>query len=206
MAYKFPTQTVDNLKEEYDAIIVGSGGTGLAAAIQAHQYGLNVAILEKNSFLGGNTMRASSGMNAAESIVQARLGINDSMQKFYDETLKGGGYMNDREMLHYFVEHAPLAIAWLEDLGIKVDDLTITGGMSKKRTHRPSSMAPIGAFLVNNLLKLADERHIPIFIDSKVTNLLQDKDKKITGVEVNKEHQVRAKAVLLATGGSKYCF
>ncbi|MDU1022044.1 MAG: FAD-dependent oxidoreductase, partial [Lactobacillus paragasseri] len=60
MAYKFPTQTVDNLKEEYDAIIVGSGGTGLAAAIQAHQYGLNVAILEKNSFLGGNTMRASS--------------------------------------------------------------------------------------------------------------------------------------------------
>lgn len=201
MAYKFPTQTVDNLKEEYDAIIVGSGGTGLAAAIQAHQYGLNVAILEKNSFLGGNTMRASSGMNAAESIVQARLGINDSMQKFYDETLKGGGYMNDREMLHYFVEHAPLAIAWLEDLGIKVDDLTITGGMSKKRTHRPSSMAPIGAFLVNNLLKLADERHIPIFIDSKVTSLLQDKDKKITGVEVNKEHQVRAKAVLLATGG-----
>ena len=146
MAYKFPTQTVDNLKEEYDAIIVGSGGTGLAAAIQAHQYGLNVAILEKNSFLGGNTMRASSGMNAAESIVQARLGVNDSMQKFYDETLKGGGYMNDREMLHYFVEHAPLAIAWLEDLGIKVDDLTITGGMSKKRTHRPSSMAPIGAF------------------------------------------------------------
>lgn len=201
MAYKFPIQTVDNLKEEYDAIIVGSGGTGLAAAIQAHQYGLNVAILEKNSFLGGNTMRASSGMNAAESIVQARLGVNDSMQKFYDETLKGGGYMNDREMLHYFVEHAPLAIAWLEDLGIKVDDLTITGGMSKKRTHRPSSMAPIGAFLVNNLLKLADERHIPIFIDSKVTSLLQDKDKKITGVEVNKEHQVRAKAVLLATGG-----
>lgn len=201
MAYKFPTQTVDNLKEEYDALIVGSGGTGLAAAIQAHQYGLNVAILEKNSFLGGNTMRASSGMNAAESIVQARLGVNDSMQKFYDETLKGGGYMNDREMLHYFVEHAPLAIAWLEDLGIKVDDLTITGGMSKKRTHRPSSMAPIGAFLVNNLLKLADERHIPIFIDSKVTNLLQDKNKKITGVEVNNERRIRAKAVLLATGG-----
>ena len=180
MAYKFPTQTLDNLKKDYDAIIVGSGGTGLAAAIQAQQYGLNVAILEKNNFLGGNTMRASSGMNAAESIVQARLGVNDSMQKFYDETLKGGGYMNDREMLHYFVEHASLAIAWLEDLGIKVDDLTITGGMSKKRTHRPSSMAPIGAFLVNNLLKIADEKNIPIFTGAKVTELLQDADKKLT--------------------------
>ena len=49
MAYKFPTQTLDNLKKDYDAIIVGSGGTGLAAAIQAQQYGLNVAILEKNN-------------------------------------------------------------------------------------------------------------------------------------------------------------
>ena len=201
MAYKFPTQTLDNLKKDYDAIIVGSGGTGLAAAIQAQQYGLNVAILEKNNFLGGNTMRASSGMNAAESIVQARLGVNDSMQKFYDETLKGGGYMNDREMLHYFVEHAPLAIAWLEDLGIKVDDLTITGGMSKKRTHRPSSMAPIGAFLVNNLLKIADEKNIPIFTGAKVTELLQDADKKINGVEINNDLKVNAKAVLLATGG-----
>ena len=146
-------------------------------------------------------MRASSGMNAAESIVQARLGVNDSMQKFYDDTLKGGGYLNDREMLHYFVEHAPLAIAWLEDLGIKVDDLTITGGMSKKRTHRPSSMAPIGAFLVNNLLKIAAENNIPIFTDAKVTKLLQDDNKKITGVEVNNDRQVKAKAVLLATGG-----
>ena len=45
MGYKFPTQTVDKLQKEYDTIIVGSGGTGLAAAIQAQQYGLNVAIL-----------------------------------------------------------------------------------------------------------------------------------------------------------------
>lgn len=102
MGYKFPTQTVDKLQKGYDAIIVGSGG-GIVP-IQAQQYGLNVAILRKEWLLGGNTMRASSGMNAAESIVQARLGVNDSMQKFYDETLKGGGYMNDREMLHYFVK------------------------------------------------------------------------------------------------------
>ena len=201
MGYKFPTKTTDELAKSYDAIIVGSGGTGLAAAIQAQQYGLKVAILEKNAFLGGNTMRASSGMNAAESIVQSRLGVNDTMQSFYDETLKGGGYMNDREMLHYFVEHAPLAIAWLEDLGIKVDDLTITGGMSKKRTHRPSSMAPIGAFLVNNLLKLADERNIPIFTGAKVTKLLQNEAREIIGVEVNDKQEIGAKAVLLATGG-----
>lgn len=199
--FVFPTQSADQLDDSYDVVIIGSGGTGLAAAIQAHQYGLNVAILEKNAKLGGNTTRASSGMNAAESVVQARLGVTDSMDTFYQETLKGGGYMNDRDMLHFFVEHAPLAISWLEDLGIKVDDLTVTGGMSKKRTHRPSSMAPIGAFLVTNLLKLAADRKIPIFNESKVTKLLKNENKEIVGVEVNDAKKVTAKAVLLATGG-----
>lgn len=199
--FVFPTQSIAQLNDSYDAVIVGSGGTGLAAAIQAQQYGLSVAVLEKNEKLGGNTTRASSGMNAAESVVQARLGVNDSMGTFYQETLKGGGYMNDRDMLHFFVEHAPLAISWLEDLDIKVDDLTVTGGMSKKRTHRPSSMAPIGAFLVTNLLKLAAKRNIPIFNESKVTKLLKNEDGEIVGVEVNGFKKVNSKAVLLATGG-----
>ena len=199
--FVFPTQSADHLSDSYDLVIIGSGGTGLSAAIQAQQYGLNVAILEKNEKLGGNTTRASSGMNAAESVVQARLGVADSMDTFYQETLKGGGYMNDRDMLHFFVEHAPLAISWLEDLGIKVDDLTVTGGMSKKRTHRPASMAPIGAFLVTNLLKLAADKNIPIFNESKVTKLLKSENGEIVGVEVNGAKKVNAKAVLLATGG-----
>ena len=67
--------------------------------------------------------------------------------------------------------------------------------------HHRLSMAPIGAFLVNNLLKIAAENNIPIFTDAKVTKLLQDDNKKITGVEVNNDRQVKAKAVLLATGG-----
>lgn len=199
--FVFPTQSADQLEDSYDAVIIGSGGTGLSAAIQANQYGLNVAVLEKNEKLGGNTTRASSGMNAAESVVQARLGVNDSIDTFYQETLKGGGYMNDREMLRFFVDHAPLAISWLEDLGIKVDDLTVTGGMSKKRTHRPASMAPIGAFLVTNLLKNAADKNIPIFNESKVTDLIQDDQGKIIGVKVNDSKIVKAKAVLLATGG-----
>lgn len=53
------------LKNKYDAIIVGSGGTGLTAALQARELGLNVVILEKNGKTGGNTSRASSGMNAS---------------------------------------------------------------------------------------------------------------------------------------------
>lgn len=72
MAEKFtftPTALAD-LKPNYDVVIIGSGGAGLTAAIQAHELGLNPVILEKMSKIGGNTTRASSGMNAAETNVQ----------------------------------------------------------------------------------------------------------------------------------------
>ena len=80
---------VKELKNKYDAIIIGSGGTGLTAALQAHELGLNVVVLEKNEKTGGNTSRASSGMNASESLVQLDEGIIDNNQDFYNETLKG---------------------------------------------------------------------------------------------------------------------
>ncbi len=95
--------------------------------------------------LGGNTNRASSGMNAAETNIQLKHHVVDSYEEFYAETLKGGGNKNNTELLKYFTEHAALAIDWLSDHDIHLDDITITGGMSKMRTHRPSSMAPIGA-------------------------------------------------------------
>ena len=72
------------LKNKYDAIIVGSGGTGLTAALQARELGLNVVILEKNGKTGGNTSRASSGMNASESLVQLDEGIIDNNRDFFD--------------------------------------------------------------------------------------------------------------------------
>ncbi len=192
------------LSDSYDAIIVGSGGTGLSAAIQAKELGLNVAILEKEEKLGGNTNRASSGMNAAETNVQLMHGIVDDKEDFFKETLKGGGLLNDREMLRYFVDHAPLAIDWLKDHDIELTDVTITGGMSKKRTHRPASMAPIGGFLVQNLLKVARKEQIPIFNKVKVIAVLQDDDKKVDGVKVvidGTPKEIHAKAVLLASGG-----
>ena len=128
---QFQTTPVSQLADSYDAVIVGSGGTGLAAAIQAHELGMNVAVLEKKEQLGGNTNRASSGMNAAETNVQLKHGIIDNINDFYRETYKDGGKLNDKDMLGFFVVHSPLAIDWLADHGIKLEDVTITGGMSK---------------------------------------------------------------------------
>ena len=205
MADKFtftPTALAD-LKPNYDVIIIGSGGAGLTAAIQAHELGLKPVILEKMPKIGGNTTRASSGMNAAETNVQLHHHIVDSFGDFYGETLKGGGGMNNQALLKFFTEHSALAIDWLADHGIKLDDLTITGGMSVMRTHRPSSMAPIGGFLVTELLKQVAAAQLPLFTDIKVDELIVDAD-KISGVKATTADgavTITAGAVLLATGG-----
>ena len=192
------------LKNKYDAIIVGSGGTGLTAALQARELGLNVVILEKNGKTGGNTSRASSGMNASESLVQLDEGISDNNRDFYEETLKGGGLLNDRAMLKYFVNHSALAISWLMKYGVRLTDLTITGGMSVKRAHRPGSMEPVGFYLTSHLTNQVEKAGVDIFTGARVTKLLQDRSGKVNGVEVETDDGVKtikAKAVLLATGG-----
>lgn len=201
---KFQPTSVGKLENDYDVVIIGSGGTGLSAAIQANELGMKVAVLEKEEELGGNTNRASSGMNAAETNVQLHHGVIDNVADFYHETYKDGGRLNDKDMLGYFVYHTAPAIDWLADHDIKLDDITITGGMSKKRTHRPASMAPIGGFLVKSLLEVVAQEDIPVFNKTKVTKLRRADDGRVNGVEVNADgitKVINAKAVILATGG-----
>ena len=204
MAEKFvfePTK-IEQLKDNYDVVIIGSGGAGLTSAIQAYELGLSPVILEKMDKLGGNTTRASSGMNAAETYVQLNHKIVDSFEEFYNETFIGGGKQNNPELLKFFTEHGALAIDWLAQHDIKLDDLTISGGMKTMRTHRPSSLAPIGGYLVTELLKYIAKYQIPLFDNVKVTDLLTENG-HITGVKAmaDKEFQINAKAVVLATGG-----
>ncbi|MFC6253729.1 flavocytochrome c [Secundilactobacillus hailunensis] len=206
MAEKFHFQptSLTRLRKHYDVIVIGSGAAGMTAAIQAHELGLKPVILEKMDKLGGNTNRASSGMNAAETNVQLQHHVVDSYQEFYDETLKGGGGKNNTELLKYFSEHAALAIDWLADHDIILDELTITGGMSKMRTHRPHSLAAIGGFLVTELLKQVQKARIPLFAGLKVTELTTDDEGKVTGVRATTGKQsgpLTADAVVLAAGG-----
>lgn len=201
--FRFEPTPLDQLQSHYDVVIVGSGGTGLTSAIRAHELGLSPVVLEKMPQLGGNTTRASSGMNAADTEVQRKHHIKDTVASFYHDTFVGGGEQNNPELLKYFTENGADAIDWLMKHGIVLDDLTITGGMSTMRTHRPSSMAPIGGYLVTELLKLADKAELPIFTEMHVDRLLTTGD-AVTGVEVttgDETHTITADAVVLATGG-----
>ena len=191
-------------EKNYDVVVIGSGGAGLAAAIEAHDKGASVIIIEKMPIIGGNTNKASAGMNAAETKFQAKAGIKDKKEWFYNETLKGGKNKNNPELLHYFVEHAPDAINWLDAKGIELNNLTTTGGMSVDRTHRPESGAAVGGFLISGLVKNINQRDIEVMLDTSVTDI-EFADGKVKAVSTIDEDgntkRVNTKAVIVATGG-----
>jgi len=193
-----------NAPQNYDVVIVGSGGAGLAAAIQAHDEGARVVIIEKMPTIGGNTIKASVGMNAAETGFQKLKGIEDSKELFYEETLKGGQFKNNPVLLREFVDLAPEAIEWLADKGIELNDITITGGMSIDRTHRPADRSAVGGFLISGLVKNINSRNIEVLLETSVAEILYENG-AVAGVKVVDEYNdsriLNAKSVIVATGG-----
>ncbi|NPE53444.1 flavocytochrome c [Dickeya dadantii] len=190
--------------QRYDVVVIGSGGAGLAAAIQACDDGARVLIVEKMSSIGGNTIKASVGMNAAGTRFQKIKGIVDDKQRFYEETLKGGKLKNNPDLLKRFVEGAPMAIEWLAERGIELNDITITGGMSVDRTHRPADGSAVGGFLISGLVKNINKRNIDVMLETSVVDIVHEAG-AITGVQVlNEDHEqltIATKGVVVATGG-----
>lgn len=77
------------LNQEADVVVVGTCGAGLTSAIVAAQAGKSVIVVEKTPGMGGNTNRATGGMNAAETHYQKEQGITDSAKVFAEDTMKG---------------------------------------------------------------------------------------------------------------------
>ncbi|MBP2115348.1 flavocytochrome c [Paenibacillus silagei] len=194
----------DQLKDKYDIVIVGAGGAGMSAALEAKAAGMNPVILEKMPVAGGNTTKSSSGMNASQTKFQKEQGIEDSNELFYEETLKGGHDTNNKELLHFFVDQSAGAIDWLDSIGIRLNNITITGGMKEKRTHRPEDGSAVGQYLVAGLVRNVQEQGIPLFVNADVKELTVQ-DGKVNGVKVlfnqADDKTISAAAVIVTTGG-----
>lgn len=188
----------------YDVVVLGSGGAGLAAAIQASDRDASVLIVEKMPSLGGNTIKASVGMNAAGTRFQKMQGINDCKEKFYHESLKGGKGMNNPALLRSFVDNAAEAIEWLADRNIVLNDITITGGMSIDRTHRPADRSAVGGFLISGLVRNINQREIDVMLDTDVIEILMENG-AVSGLQVKNDDgevlTIHTKSLVVATGG-----
>lgn len=186
-----------------DVVIIGAGGAGMTAAITVKQAGLDVVILEKMPMVGGNTTKATGGMNAAETKYQAEQGIEDSVQTFIDDTMTGGYEVNDPELVKVMAESSADAVEWLETINAPLPKVSFSGGAANARIHAPEDGSGVGGYLVNAFSEQLKELEIPVYLDTEVTEILME-DGKAVGVKAeskNADYTINAKAVVLATGG-----
>jgi fumarate reductase flavoprotein subunit len=186
---------------DFDVVVVGAGGSGMAAALTAKANGVSkLIVLEKELFNGGNTNFSSSGMNASETKFQKEQGIEDSNELFVKDTYKGGKEIGKMDLIEHLCDNSAEAIEWLESIGIVLDNITLTGGSSVKRCHRPTDGSAVGKTLVPKLSAALEADSITVENQVKVAKILV-KDGTVTGVETEDGNTYNAKAVVLTTGG-----
>ncbi|MBE5996795.1 MAG: flavocytochrome c [Lachnospiraceae bacterium] len=186
-----------------DIVIIGAGGAGMTAAINATQAGKKVILLEKMPYAGGNTTKATGGMNAAETHYQEEQGIEDSVEVFVEDTMKGGHDLNDRDLVTIMAQNSSSAIDWLDSIGAPLPKVSFSGGATNKRIHAPEDGSGVGAFLVTRFLNKIDELGIDVMYNTTATSLMT-LDGKVTGVMAegpDAYYTIHSKAVILATGG-----
>ena len=190
---------------ECDIVIIGAGGAGLTAATEAASKGAKVLVLEKMAIVGGNSNFSTGGINACYTKEQERLGIKDSKEVFYNDTMRGGQYLNDPNLVRTLIDNSAAMVEWLQTpmIGADLSDVGAFGGATNKRIHRPKGGGAIGAHIIPLLQKAALKQGAEIRLNNKVIDILSNNG-RACGVKVayaGGEYTVRAKAVIVATGG-----
>lgn len=188
---------------EADVIVVGGGGAGLAAAVEAADHGARVVLLEKNKELGGTTGMSIGAYTAANTHLQRRKGIHDSIEAL-DEDLRliaGEKLQWDNPQLRSILVHELTStMQWLEKLGI-----TFVGPFpeGRHRVPRMHSAVPSGKAYIVMLTRAARRRRVRIVCSARVTELVKDGSGRVCGVSVEGPGPTRFSAtrgVILAAG------
>lgn len=189
-----------------DVVVIGGGGSGLATAIAAYQAGAKkVIVIEKLGYLGGSTNVSEGALNAVDPKRQGKQGIEDSFEKFYDQTMKGGHNKGNPELVKYLTQNSMKSVEWLESMGVKFkDEIGTATGALWQRSHYPAT--PSGNTYIRSFEQVIKDTNgaIQVLTDTAATDLLQDKG-RITGVTAKHFDQkviLNAKdGVVIATGG-----
>ena len=197
---------LSKLDFDTDVLIIGAGGAGTSAALMASQAGAKVIMATKLRHGDANTMMAEGGIQGATQEC-------DSPFYHYLDTIGGGHFTNQPDLVAALAHDAPLSIAWLEALGMmfnKLPDGRMSvrhfGGSCRKRMHSSGDMT--GAEIMRVLRDEARNRanKITTLEFCPAVELLLDEDGKCAGailynMETREFFIARAKAVIIATGG-----
>jgi flavocytochrome c len=201
--------------QEPDAIVVGAGLAGLAATLHILDRGGHVVLLEKEHSLGGNSAKASSGMNGC-CLDKETAWNGDSLESFYNDTLKSAGTSAQLPLIDTLTKESARAVQWLSTRAkVDLSLLAQLGGHAHKRTHRPNN-GMVGAEIIfamqREVKKYLNTGQLTVHMDTRVTKLVYEttsndndssdgssgsKTIRVTGVEtqssmIDKNHGARA--------------
>merc|ERR1719229_1834787 len=171
MACNFPTDLV---------VVVGGGLAGVSACNTVVENGGRTVLIDKSSFCGGNSTKATSGINGAATRTQKSKGIEDSTDLFTKDTLKGGA--KKPELAKVLCGNSGPDVDWLvEKFNLDLSLVARLGGHSQPRTHRGKERFPgmtITYALIQMVEKIAEkDSHIArIITKARATKLLYEKD------------------------------
>ena len=194
------------ITHEHDVVIIGAGGAGLRAAVEASAAGAKVAVITKSLLGKAHTVMAEGGVAAAMGNVDDR----DSWRVHFADTMRGGQYLNNWRMAELHAKEAPARVRELEAWGA-LFDRTSDGRILQRNFggHRYPRLAHVGDRTGLEMIRTLQDHGIHLgldmFMEYTVVKLLKDGD-RIAGAfgydrERGRFHLFRAKAIVLATGG-----
>ncbi len=187
--------------KQTDVVVVGSGMSGMSAAIEVASQGAKVVLLEKQAVLGGNT-NVAEGMFAAESPLQKEMGITGVDQEgLLRAEFEFSNYKVDGNLWKNVMSHSGEDIQWLLDMGVKFEAVISTGA-GARTWHVYEGF---GKTVINEHMKpTAEKLGVEIMLNTPATELIMNNG-QVAGVKATtkdgKTLDINAKAVILATGG-----
>jgi succinate dehydrogenase/fumarate reductase flavoprotein subunit len=185
-----------------DVIVVGGGGSGLAAAISAAESKARVVLLEKNTHLGGTTRLSIGSITATRTALQKKAGIQDSPDEHFEDMAKFAGELAPKDNLalrRVLVDNVPDTVAWLESLGVSFFRPMPEPPHRKPRMH---NILPNSRAYIYYLARRARQLGVDIRLGAEVADVVIDKE-RAAGVKAMIDGQstiVRGGAIVLASG------
>lgn len=194
------------IQHEHDVLIIGAGGAGLRAAVEASAAGVKVAVISKSLLGKAHTVMAEGGIAAAMGNVDDR----DNWRVHFSDTMRGGQYLNNWRMAELHAKEAPARVRELEAWGA-LFDRTKDGRILQRNFggHRYPRLAHVGdrtgLEMIRTLQDYGIHQGLDVFMEHTITTLLKDGDRVAGAFGYDRErgrlHVFRVKAVVLATGG-----
>ena len=184
---------------DYDVIVIGGGGAGMSAAIQAADAGARVALLEAGERVGGSTALAGGYLFASGTPQQRERGIEESTDAMVDHILNLNGDSIPKDLAIRIAEQAPSALSWLGEIGVDypAQMLSSADGRMTARSHGPIGQ---GAKIAERLDVELSKREIDLACDTRVDRLAFDDSGAVCGVYI-KDQLISSATVVIACGG-----